>query len=161
MTWSYDPSDLATNEVDQIRLITGDTDQQAQLLQNEEIQFALDTQRNTWAAAAQCAENIGFLFTRRVDVKLGRAMQILYSKTAEQYFGLAKWLRAKSLASGGVVPYIGGAYVSDKLAIGNNSALAAPFFERNMMNNPWVGGYEPDSTAPLGNDPQPENSEDG
>ena len=98
-TWTYDASDLASSEKDQIRLLTGDTDSQAWLLADQEIEFAISESRNVWAAAAQCAENIGFLFTRRVDVKLGRSMQIAYSKTAAQYFALAKWLRAKSMAS--------------------------------------------------------------
>lgn len=160
-TWSYDPALVGTNEVDTIRLICGDTDSQAWLLANEEIQWSINTQRNLWAAAAQCAENIAMLFTRRVDVKLGRAMQIAYSKTAAQYFERARWLRMKSM--GTVVPYVGGASVADKQAQMNDPALVAALFTKTMMESPWTGGYSSDSLAPVGNGPAPlaEENEDG
>ncbi len=158
-TWTYDATALATSEKDQIRLLVGDTDSGAWLLADQEITFAISTSRNVWAAAAQCAENIGFLFTRRVDVKLGRAMQITYSKTAKQYFELAKWLRGKSMASGGVVPYIGGAYMADKEAIGENEALVAPLFTKTQQQNPWTGGYTSDSLGPVSNAPDSDPDE--
>ena len=148
-TWSYDPSQVSTNEVDQIRLITGDTDPQAWLLANEEIQYAIDGERNVWAAAARCAEQIGLLFTRRVDTKLGRMMQIQYSKTATAYFNLSKWLRAKAM--GTVVPWVGGMSVGDKQAYNQNSDIVAPLFTKTAGQNPWTGGYSSDSLPPVGN----------
>lgn len=158
-TWSYDPALVGTNEVDTLRLLVGDTDSQAWLLANEEYAWAISTQRNLWAAAAQSAENIAMLFTRRVDVKLGRAMQIAYSKTADQYFQRAAWLRKKSM--GTVVPYIGGALLADKQALQNDPALVAAIWTKEMGWNPWVGGYSSDTPPPIGNAPTPLNEQDG
>ncbi len=154
-TWTYDATDLATSEKDQIRLLVGDTDSGAWLLADQEITFAISEERNTWAAAARCAEMIGFLFARKVDTKLGRNMQIVYSKTAQQYFKLAQWLRAKSL--GTVTPWVGGMSVSDKVAYNQNTDIVAPLFTKTMQENPWTGGYTSDSLPPVGNDSQTGN----
>lgn len=147
-TWSYDPADVSTNEVDAIRLEVGDTDSQAWLLADEEIQFAIDNERNYWAAAARCAEMIGRLFMRKVDVRLGRTMQLSYSKTAEAYFKMASLLRGKAM--GTVVPYVGGMSVTDKVLQASDPNIVAPLFTKTMMENPWTGGYDTDSLPPVG-----------
>ena len=149
MTWTYSDTDLATSEKDQIRLMVGDTDQNAQLLQDEEIEFAVSVERNYWAAAARCAEMIGFLFARRVDTKLGRNLAIAYSKTADQYFKMSQWLRTKSL--GTVTPWVGGMSVSDKIAYNQNTDIVAPLWTKTMQQSPWTGGYSSDSLPPVGN----------
>ena len=146
MTWSYNPADLSTNEVDQIRVEIGDTDTNRQLLQNEEIAWAISQERNLWAAAARCCEMISRLQLSKADVRIGRAMQVAYTKMSEQYDGMARRLRMKAM--GTVVPYVGGMNVADKLALAGNSALVAPIFEKNMMENPNTGGYSSDSLGP-------------
>jgi Fe-S cluster assembly protein SufB len=77
-TWSYDPALVDTNTVDALRLEVADTDPGAWLLANEEYQHAILVEATYWGAAARCSEYIARLFLRRVDVKLGRAMQIAY-----------------------------------------------------------------------------------
>lgn len=150
MTWSYDPTDASTNEKDAIRLEVGDTDSQAWLLADEEIVWAISQERNFWAAAARCAEMISRVFLRRMDVKLGRSLMITYTKAAEQYMNMARMLRAKAMGS--VVPYVGGAYIADKVTIAADTTLVAPQFTKTMMENPWVGGYTTDSGPPEGSD---------
>ena len=161
MTWTYDPADLATNEVDALRLEIGDTDIQYQLLQNEEIAWNITQERNYWSAAARCCEQISRLFVRKADVKLGRSMSVQYTRMADQYTQLASRLRKKGL--GTVPPYAGGALMADKMTIGNNSAIVAPLFTKTMMENPWTGGYTTDSLPPVpsGNDVIPQISEEG
>ena len=141
--WSYDPSQLATSEVYQIRLETGDTDPNNQRLQDEEIQHAIDTERNVWCAAARCCEMTSRVYLSKADVKLGRAMMVTYTKMADQYAKMALALRSKSL--GTVPPYIGGMNVADKIIYNQDSGLVAATFTRQMMENPWTGGYTPDS----------------
>jgi hypothetical protein len=148
MTWTYTPTDIATSEKDQIRTEIGDVDSQAPLLPDEAINWAITQERNYWASAARCAEMIARLFMRRVDVRLGRSMMITYSKTAEQYFDMARRLRCKAM--GTVAPYVGGMTVSDKVSIATNTGLVAPSFTRTMMENPWTGGYSTDSLPPIG-----------
>lgn len=148
-TWSYDATDLATSEKDAIRLEIGDVDSNNWLLSDEEINYAITQERNFWAAAARCAEMAGRALLRKADPKLGRSMQIIYSKMALQYFDQARMLRCK--ANGSVAPYVGGSNVSDKETIAQDSSLVAPLFTKTMMENPWVGGYTTDSTDPVSN----------
>lgn len=143
MAWTYDPDDLATNEVYQIRAELQDTDPQDQLLDDEEIAYALTLERNFWSAAARCAEMIGRRYMRKADVRLGRSLMVTYTKMAKQWLEMAKSLRAKSL--GTVVPYIGGMNIADKVALAGDTSLVAPLFTKTMMENPYTGGYDTDS----------------
>jgi hypothetical protein len=146
MSWTFDFSRLDTNPVSQIRLEIGDTDPRDPKLQDEEITWALSQERNLWAAAARCCELIARVRLSKADIRLGRSMQVQYSRTAQQYFEMAKSLRAKAM--GTVVPYAGGVNVADKLSIMGNDALVAPAFTRTMQENPWTGGYTSDSLGP-------------
>lgn len=143
MAWTYDPSQLNTNELYQVRMEIQDTNVNNQMLLDEEIQHAINTERNVWAASARCCEMIARRLLMKADVKLGRSMQVIYSKAAEQYFAMARMLRCKAM--GTVVPYVGGMAIADKQSIGQDSALVAPNFTKTMMENPWVGGYTTDS----------------
>jgi hypothetical protein len=144
--WSYDLNNLATSEKDQVRMEISDTDQRNQLLQDEEIEQAISVEANFWGAVARCCEIISRQFLRKADVRLGRAMMITYTKQAEQYLAMAQKVRAKAL--GTQIPYAGGIYIADKVAIAQNTGLVAPAFVRNMIQNPWTGGYSPDALPP-------------
>lgn len=150
MTWTYSLADLATNEIDQIRLEIADTDPQYQLLQNEEIQQAINVERNFWSAAARCCEMISRQFLRKADVRLGRAMMVTYTKMAEQYLLMSVSLRKKGL--GTTIPYAGGVLITDKVTIMNNPDLVAPMFTKTMMQNPYAAPYTTDSLPPVGED---------
>jgi hypothetical protein len=149
-TWSYDPADLASTEKDTIRLEIGDTDSNNWLLSDEEINYAISQERNFWAAAARCAEMAASALLRKADPKLGRSMQVIYSKAAEQYWNRARMLRSKAMGS--VAPYVGGGTVADKQSIDQDSSLVAPQFTKTMMQNPWVGGYTTDSVSDTSED---------
>lgn len=145
MAWTYDPSKLATSELMQVRAEIQDTNVNNQQLLDEEILYALSVERNMWAAAARCSEMLGRRLLMRADVKLGRSMQVIYTKAATQFFMQARMLRCK--ANGSVAPYVGGMTMADKQTIETDSSLLAPKFTKNMMENPWVGGYTTDSGA--------------
>lgn len=147
MAWSYDPKDLETNEVYQVRAELQDTDPQDQQLQDEEISYAISVERNMWAASARCAEMIGRRLLRKADVRLGRAMMVTYSKAAQQWFNMARILRAKAM--GTVVPWAGGMNINDQLNYAEDTSLIQPVFTMTMMENPRVGGYTTDSTFPI------------
>lgn len=148
MTWTYDLADLSTSERDQIRLEIGDTDINNQLLQNEEIDHALLVEANFWGASARCCEMISRFFAGKADVRIGRAMQLTYTKMATQYQDMASRLRAK--ASGVNVPWVGGMSVGDKVAYATTSDYVQPIFTKTMQQNPWTGGYTSDSLIPTG-----------
>lgn len=156
MTWSYDPDNLGTSVKDDLRLEIGDTDVNNQLLQDQEINWVITQEDSYWGQAARCCEMIARFFMVKADVKLGRALAITYSKMAEQYLDMSSRLRLK--ASGATVPYGGGVLVADKLGIAQNTGLTQPAFTRNMQQNPWTGGYTPDT---LGVSPGGWGGEDG
>lgn len=145
--WSYNPAELATNEIYQIRAEIQDSDSQNQRLQDEEIAYAISTERNMWCAAARCSEMISRAYLAKADVKLGRAMMVTYTKMADQYKTMACELRRKSL--GTIIPYAGGTLILDKVAIAQDSSLVGPAFTRNIQENPWTGGYTPDTLPPI------------
>lgn len=144
MTWSYNLNDLATSEKDQVRMEIGDIVANAPAtLADEEISQAIATEANLWGASARCAEMLGRRYELKADVRLGRALAVTYSKMASQYMDAAIALRKKATAAN--VPWAGGVYVLDKQMTEQNRLLVAPAFTRNMQENPWVGGYTPDS----------------
>jgi hypothetical protein len=145
--WTYDPTRITTSTLYALRAEIQDTDARNWLLADEEIEWALSQERNFWAAAARCAEMIARGFLRKQDVKLGRALQITYSKAAEQWFAMAQTLRRKSL--GTVVPFVGGMSRSVKFTYSQDKDIVPALFTKTMMINPWTGGYSPDSLGPF------------
>lgn len=150
MAWTYSLADLATSEKDQVRLEIGDTDVNRQLLQDEEIVQFIAVERNFWSACARACEAINRFFLSKADVRLGRSMQITYTKAAEQYAAMAKSLRCKAL--GTTPPFVGGMSVSDKETYNQDTDIVAPLFTKTMLQDPWTGGYTSDSLPPVGND---------
>jgi hypothetical protein len=146
MPWTYAPDKLATSPKDQVRAEIQDTDPNDPQLLDEEITYALTTERNMWAAAARCAEMIARKMLRKADVRLGRAMMVTYTKAAEQYFMMAKALRCKAM--GTTPPWIGGMNINDQVNYAENTDIIQPVFTMTMMENPRVGGYTTDSDFP-------------
>lgn len=139
MTWTYDLTDLATSERDQIRLEIGDVVQRTDglTLADEEIAQAVSVEGNFWGAAARCCELLATRFLQKADIRLGRSLMVQYTTTATQFNGRAKQLRQKDL--GTVVPYVGGMKVADKQAYEQDATLVQPMFARDMQESPWAG----------------------
>ncbi len=146
-TYNFDASALAINEVYALRAEVQDSDSGNWLLSDQEYEYAIQTERNYWCAAARAAEMIARSFLRKQDVKLGRAMTIAYAKAAEQYLAMAVTLRRKSL--GTVVPFVGGMSKTVKFTYNQDTDLLAPLFTKTMLQNPWTGGYSSDSLGPF------------
>jgi hypothetical protein len=138
-----------TTDIDRIRLEVGCSDVSATVtLYDDEITYALTTERTFWGGAARCAEMLSMKYMQKADVRLGRSLMLSYTTLSAQYALQAKRLRFK--ANAGNVPWVGGMSVSDKQAYAENDLLVQPLFARNMEENPWVGGYTsdaPDATA--------------
>ena len=147
MPWTYDPEQLSSSELYQVRAEIQDTDPQDQQLMDEEIAWAATQERNFWCTSARCLEMISRAKLRKADVMLGRSMKITYTKMAEQLTAQAKALRQKGM--GTVVPWVGGMSVTDKLIYAQNQDLVQPLFTKTMMENPWTGGYLTDSLDPI------------
>lgn len=94
MSWTYS-GEPNTSDKDKVRFLIGDTDPDYPLVQDEEIQFALDSESNIYAAAAKCCEAIAARFSREVDRKMG-SISIQASQKVEAYRRLARQLREKA-----------------------------------------------------------------
>ena len=66
MAWSYD-SNLSANK-DKVRFLVQDTDTNDQLIQNEEINFALSETGNLYRAAAMVARSIALQLGRQLTL---------------------------------------------------------------------------------------------
>lgn len=126
MSWSYDPTLLnttsASGRLNSVRLLVGDTDTTDQLVQNEEIVFALSQSGdNVYTAAAWVCRVIAAKFSRLVDTELSGALSASYSDKAKHYQLLAVQVetlgkkysgRALGVSAGGLD--IGGAFTINR-----------------------------------------------
>lgn len=139
MTWSYS-GDPASSDLDRVRFLIGDTDTVDQLVNNEEVNWALG-EFPIYIAAAELSEAIAAKFSRKVDKSVGD-LKISFSKQAEQYSKKAKQLRNRgSLAA--IAPYAGGISVSDKESVVSNTDRVDPSFSRGMNDHDSVS--DPDN----------------
>jgi hypothetical protein len=92
MTWTYDATKLNDSPIYQVRFQIGDTETKMQLLQDEEIQFVLNTRESVIAAAVNCCEIIAAKLYKNPDFKLGPYTESA-SQLAANYEKLALRLR--------------------------------------------------------------------
>lgn len=117
MSWTYS-GNPSSSDKDAVRFLIGDTDETFPLVQDEEIQFALGTEANVYAAAAKCCEALAARFSREADRRMG-SVSVQSSQKASAYKEMARDLRKK--AGLGNLPYSG---ASD----------SAPVFTKGMMD---------------------------
>ena len=137
--WSYDPTQLATSPLYQVRMMIGDVVSTAQQLADAEILFAISSRTTTYGAAAECCRNLSARYARSVDQAAG-SQKISYSQLSKQYATQALAFDAKAAQAGGGVPYAGGISQADKYNSQNDVDNVQPAFA--------VGEF--DSDLPLG-----------
>lgn len=143
-----------TTDIDKIRLEIGATDINATVtLYDDEITYALTQESSFWGAAARCAEMLSMKWQQKVDVRLGRSMELTYTKMAAQYADQARRLRKKAL--GARPPWAGGVKVADKELTQEDTTLVQPAFARHMQENPRTGGYTSDTIGDVVGDQEP------
>jgi hypothetical protein len=148
MSWSYNPSLLATSTKDQVRLLIGDvllTDPQ---MQDEEIAYLGTTRGSVYGAAAECCRALSAKFSRSVDQQAGTS-KISYSQMAKAYAAKANEFEVKATFS--AMPYMGGVSITDMQLQEMNSDRVNPSFTIGMMDNflPMASGGN--ETADQGN----------
>lgn len=134
MAFEYDPSALATSAKDRVRLEIGDTDSNAPLLQDEEIEHALAQEADELRAAARCCEQISRYFLRKPDTRLGRSLELRYTTMAKQYAEMACELRKRAVAR--VLPYAGGRRRSEKTSLAADTGAVQPLFTKTTGAQP-------------------------
>ena len=125
--WNYS-GDPNSSELDRVRFEIGDTDENWPLLNDDEIQYAIDKEANLYTAAARCCEAIASKFSREADYSLG-PKSVSSSQRAESYRAKARELRHKGIAGF----YVGGVSKKDEKKDRLDPDKKRPAFERGMM----------------------------
>ena len=98
MTWTYG-GNPAASVIDAIRLEIGDTIEDEQLLQDEELEYFYEEEGSVLGAAARACEAIAAKFAREADLKVGD-LSLSASQKAEHYREKAKVLRERAKKKG-------------------------------------------------------------
>jgi len=149
MAWSYDASNLntttASGRLNTVRLIMGDTDTTDQLIQNEEISFALSqSNNNVYYAASLVCRLVAAKFSRLVDTSLDNAISAKYSTRAKQYQQLALQIEAQAKkASGKSIGVFAGGILHTDMGVANQDPdRVRPAFNIHQFDNvEAVSGY--------------------
>ena len=148
MTWTYTPGWLSvtgsTGQMTRVRLMIGDTDTTRQLVTDEEIYWSVDEAgSSTYAAAAMC-DVLAAKFAHQVNTQ-NSELRVSAAARHKHYLSLADRLRRLGPGEvpggeGAGVPlgtmYVGGAKVSEKQALDDNSDLVPPQFSVGMDDYP-------------------------
>lgn len=146
MSWSYSASDLTTTtsagRINTVRLLVGDTDTTDQLVQNEEITFALSqTGDNVYYAAVWTCRAIAAKFSRLVTTTLDGALSANYSDRAKQYTQLAIQIEAQGKKTSGKALGIsaGGISVAAMYVANATTDRVKPAFGVRQFDNTEAG----------------------
>ena len=128
MAWTY--SIALTVAKDKVRWYTQDVDTSEQLVQDEEITFALaEKNQNILQTAALVAEVIARKFTREATITVGDT-RVEWSRRAELYWELAKDLRTRTVV---VAPFAGGISIADKQIYEDDTDRVHPLFTKDQF----------------------------
>lgn len=134
MSWDYDVTGLSSSRKDQVRFLTGDTNQLDQQLADEEINFSLTIRSSVWGAAATCCESISANLSRRADTTTGE-LRTLYSSLSRAYHARAMAYEQKSVEMGGAMPFVGGISVAQKVIAETDLDRVRAQFNTGMTDN--------------------------
>ena len=142
MAWSYNAADLntttAAGRINTVRLLVGDTDTNAQQVENEEITFSLsENGDNVYYSGAWIARAISSKYSRKVTTQLSGALSADYSDLAKQYRVLADSLEYQGKTSGASVGILaGGLTKSEVTSVRQNTDRIEGSFRRDRFKNP-------------------------
>lgn len=150
--WSYSASNLntttASGRLNSVRLLVGDTDSADQLVQDEEVLFALSqANNNVYYAAAWLCRTISAKFGRMVDTQLDGALRANYSTRVKQYQQLATQIESQGKkTSGKSLGVFGGGYSTSGMQVVNEDTdRVKPAFTIDQFDNVEAGNqYIPD-----------------
>ncbi|MDA7649935.1 hypothetical protein N8599_00380 [Verrucomicrobiales bacterium] len=142
MAWSYDETDLdistASGQLNAVRLLLGDTDQNDQQTSNEEVIFGLaQTNSNVYLAAAWSARTVAAQYSRRVTQDLSGALSANYSDLQNHYVNLAETLEHQGKKTGALLGVkAGGISIATVDNVRQSTDRIAPSFRRDRFKNP-------------------------
>lgn len=125
------------DDVNNVRFLVGDTDDQDLQLTNENILFALtQASDDVYRAAAICARALAGKYSRQVDTRF-ESIASDYSQRAENYYKLARRLEQQAKKYGaGLGISAGGLTYSEIEAADENPDRVKPKFRQDQFANP-------------------------
>ena len=139
MTWSYSEDVLntttASGKLNTVRLLVGDTDETDQIVQDEEINFALTQSDNVYYAASWVASVIAAKFARKVSTELDGQLRADYSDLSRQYNKLSGTLRQNGTKynAGSLGVVFGGTDISGIETVREQTDRVKPSFRRDQF----------------------------
>ena len=146
--WTYNARNLSTNSDDGrkniVRLLTGDTDSNDPQLQDEEILFALSSNKDKPEAAAIFAINaIISKYARLVNIELDEAIREDYSDLIDNYKGLLSGLEKKMRFSNNSIRiYATGLTVTDFEEAWSDPNRVKPGIEQGRWSTDYADPYD-------------------
>ena len=148
MTWTYG-GDPSASALAAIRFLTGDTDTNDQLINDEEIAWTNNQVTGSDTATTALYEvsyrvmvAIASKFSRLADQSVGDLKVDMFQK-ATNAREQAALLKQQALREGNTpTPYAGGISVSDKEIDEENSDIVQPYFSRGQFTNARGGAND-------------------
>ncbi len=134
MTWSYS-GDPATNDKDAVRWLVDDIDSTNQLVQNEEINWALSQFGGPIQTAAVVCEQIAGQLAKGAIMKKVGSLTISRGEAAKQYQERCKTLR-KLIGTKMSDLFVGGLSISEKEQMAQENDAVQPFANRGQDDFP-------------------------
>jgi hypothetical protein len=132
MSWSYNPSQLAANAKDAVRLLIGDVVSTDPQMQDEEIAYLGTIRGSIYGTAAECCRALAAKFSRSVDQQAGKS-KVYFSQMAKAYS--VKAIEFDVKASYAAMPFSGSISISSKMAEEMDNDRVRPQFTIGMMDN--------------------------
>ena len=146
--WTYDTGNLTTVDEDGrkniVRLLIGDTDINDPQLQDEEILFALSSNKDNPNVAAIFAINaIISKYARLVNIELDEAIREDYSDLIDNYKGLLSGLEKKvRLSNNSIRIYATGLTLTDFEEAWSDPNRYKPGFEQGQWSKDYADPYD-------------------
>lgn len=138
MSWTYS-GDPSSSDLDAVRFCIGDTIETDQLLQDEEIQFLLDTYESVRLACINGIISIMASYARYVNEEVDEVREDNSDRMAQLKILLDELRRSVSAFA---QIYAGGISVADKSANESDTDRVPPFFTRDDFDNDRRGGID-------------------
>ena len=146
--WTYDTGNLTTVDEDGrkniVRLLIGDTDSNDPQLQDEEILFALSSNKDNPNVAAIFAVNaIISKYARLVNIELDEAIREDYSDLIDNYKGLLSGLEKKvRLSNNSIRIYATGLTLTDFEEARSDPNRIKPGIEQGKWSSDYADPYD-------------------
>ena len=137
VTWSYDSSTVGTDDKDKVRLLIGDTDEDDQQFQDEEIVVLITMEGNIFSTAELCCFSLAARYSKLVDKTVGE-LRLRLSQRATAYATRAKEIKAHGVLNS-AIPFSGGIGQTQKATQEEDDDRVNPGFQIGMHDNPASG----------------------